>query len=253
MKNKKGKKLVVLGAMAALLTLIGVSGSQTYAKYIETAKVSSTQATVAKWGYTVTGDSSRLFGETYRVNTGDETATVYTSGGTVSAQMVGSAHNIVAPGTSGYYVVSVDGQSEVTAQLAFSFAESDLSEIHLGTYYPLTWAFEADLDQDGTYGETGETKLNSNKLQDLLELVDNGVYEFEAGKDVHYKFKLTWTWAFDQGHNAEDTMLAVLANEADSMQYTVSGITSNYPDPADRVTSVKFALSATISQTLDNA
>ena len=35
MKNKKGKKLVVLGAMAALLTLIGVSGSQTYAKYVE--------------------------------------------------------------------------------------------------------------------------------------------------------------------------------------------------------------------------
>ena len=61
MKNKKQKKLVVLAAMGALLALVGVSGSQTYAKYIEETNVPAQSATVAKWGFVAKANVANLF------------------------------------------------------------------------------------------------------------------------------------------------------------------------------------------------
>ena len=77
MKNKKGKKLVVLGAMAALLTLIGVSGSQTYAKYIEETDVASTTATVAKWGFVASANADNLFVSNHQKSAGISTKYVF--------------------------------------------------------------------------------------------------------------------------------------------------------------------------------
>ena len=189
MKNKKGKKLVVLGAMAALLTLIGVSGSQTYAKYVESTTVPTQSATVAKWGYTVTTTATSLFGSQYQMDKTalppETIATVYSSGSEITAKAIAPAHNIVAPGTSGFMTVNVLGVAEVDALLEFGFEAGQIHEIHLGDYYPLKWTAEVDLTSDGSFDystaadDTGTDPLEKtlNSVLTELELDNNFYYE----------------------------------------------------------------------------
>lgn len=233
MKNKKGKKLVVLGAMAALLTLIGVSGSQTYAKYVESTEVTSQQATVAKWGYVVSADAEQLFGTQHdNVVAANDKSTVNTTGTGLTVKGTSSA-KLVAPGTQGFMTIDVKGLAEVDA--VFKFSHESETDIHLAnTYKPVKWSVSV-VENEGLNSLVDEASvtLENTTLHDVLAKLDSTAFHIDAGQKVNFTITISWAWAFDQGTtdgagnytelasgvtdlntNEADTMLAILANES---------------------------------------
>lgn len=195
MKNKKGKKLVVLGAMAALLTLIGVSGSQTYAKYVENASVDSETATVAKWGYIISAESNDLFGLKH-----DTLSTSRTSVSDSGVSVVGTK-NIVAPGTFGEMTFSILGDAEVLARIQFNMTcadDVDLIYTEAGVdhhYYPLVWTLSKSAD-GVAYTPVVEA---GNRLTKIANYVNNLSCDVSANADAPCLgyYKLSYEWAFE--------------------------------------------------------
>lgn len=193
MKNKKGKKLVVLGAMAALLTLIGVSGSQTYAKYVESTTVGAQSATVAKWGFVYShSDFSNLFGNSYELNSG----TLAEVNDTTSLKtVVTSSSDVVAPGTKGSMNFSIVGKAEVDFVLEISTASA--TDVRLydkddtsKEYYPIKWDLALDVD-----GDTSKS-ITDGTLQDCVTALDL-VKHYPAGSNLNVTATLSWEWAFE--------------------------------------------------------
>ena len=269
MKNKKGKKLVVLGAMAALLTLIGVSGSQTYAKYVESKDIGSQTATVAKWGYVVTVENNELFGDAY----GDVASSLakvdtYADDPTLVVKAKSENSPLVAPGTKGNMTINVQGYAEVDVN--FTFKSSLVSDINLGAvYYPMKWAVEVD-DVLGTLGSQGTTlettygDKSDKKLSTLFEVMDGTTFHFDANTTVNFTITLSWEWAYEDlttynipnkttssndtlSGDVSDTILGILANGSGSdksFQYDYDKLDTDY----DYETSVEFDLKITATQ-----
>lgn len=198
MKNKKGKKLVVLGAMAALLTLIGVSGSQTYAKYVESTEVHSEQATVAKWGLVIHATDSNLFAKEYEKHSSSETAVVKNAGKSI-IKTTGSS-SVLAPGATGSVEFSVSGSAEVAAMIYFT-TQAGNDDIYIGDYHPLVWTLSC-----------GSTEIISGSLSHVM----NGLntyekYYYPNGDIADSTFTLSYVWAFESAHDAEDTLLGKIA------------------------------------------
>ena len=119
MKNKKSKKIMIVGAMAALLTLIGVTGSETYAKYIETQEVTAQQATVAKWGMVVKGNGSKLFADAYKVSADSQAVeTTYTD-----------ANVVIKANTEGRYILAPGATGSITFGVSFTKTSLTRAEV----------------------------------------------------------------------------------------------------------------------------
>lgn len=224
--NRK-KTVVIVALLLALVLLLGIGG-YTLAKYITSGSGDGT-ATVAKWGYTVSVDTSNLFGKNYKANvvTDDTTA--------ANLEVASSSDaNVVAPGTAGSMTIEIKGTAEVASKLNIKVA--DVQEISLTygstTYNPVKWALndgEKDVVKDGTLAAV-EAELN--KVQDV---------EYNAGDTVNKTYTLTWTWAFDGGNDAADTALGLLAAEKTATKVGEEDIT------ASNLT-VKFTITASIEQ-----
>lgn len=264
MKNKKGKKLVVLGAMAALLTLIGVSGSQTYAKYIESTTVGSTSATVAKWGFVQNTNIDNLFGKKYGNVSGNIAKVVTTDDGMV-VNAVHSAGNVVAPGTSGYMTYSLDGISEVDFRVVFNDDDATISDIALydgstEAYLPLEWTLHIVVNSTSSVNETYTGSLS----QVLAKL---GTYSFNAGVSIDLDITLSWEWAFTSNpryttvqklngvaldSDGADTMLGILAGTYANanIQYDYDDVYAQFGGTGKSTLQVGFSgLKVTIEQT----
>ena len=227
MKNKKGKKLVVLGAMAALLTLIGVSGSQTYAKYVESTNVTTQSATVAKWGFVQWVSADNLFGSAYGEatdglakptvtvsKTSHDASPVTTSSSLVgvSAQAFADA-NIVQPGGSGSLTFNVAGKAEVPAK--FEFSASQINDIVLKDtsdkeYHPVEWRYTATNSSTGTPVVFDQCDWSSfEKFAGDLNLAETTV---TPNTEVKIEITVEWRWVFD--HNTYDGAGNVLKSKA---------------------------------------
>ena len=224
MKNKKGKKLVVLGAMAALLTLIGVSGSQTYAKYVESAEVTSQHATVAKWGFVINGNTeATLFGSDYSKTDADGFAEVATSGSGLSASAK-SGDKIVMPGSEGSFSFVVKGEAEVASMLTIDVADTVktilLSEkADSAKYYePIKWSYTLSTkDKTGVINEAA----NDLTLEGLVAAVEKS-FEYSPSNPVELTLSIAWSWKFDQGTTSGDEYTPAMTN--------VNGLNTNEAD-----------------------
>ena len=224
MKNKKGKKLVVLGAMAALLTLIGVSGSQTYAKYVESKEVAGNNATVAKWGFTLDAQVGNLFGKMHET-TATSTSVVTTYGSSVVAHAEG---NIVAPGTKGEMTFSVIGAAEVDAIISVDFTNvQDISLTADGVAYsPLKWSLSEKINDGVSRNDSDyQTVVLPNKsLSDVASYFSADFsYDLEANyKEISREYKLSYEWAYhvDDETDDKDTAFAkMVAQNVTSLTY----------------------------------
>ena len=272
MKNKKGKKLVVLGAMAALLTLIGVSGSQTYAKYVESTEVDAKSATVAKWGFVYNADISKLFGDAYDLD-GDDGSTVgvYTADSSLVVKASASAKNVVAPGTKGQMTFSIIGEAEVDVDLDITMPTSvtdiflDTDGVAGGRYYPLKWTLSLDDTNDGNSNYTALVE-NKNLADCLNELSDK--YHYPAGTPVYLNYKLEWRWDLTNSGKTEvavaasigeteyadfltydeaDTILAILNSErtGNGLQFNYDNVKTSYASSEKTVSFTDFTISLT--------
>lgn len=246
MKNKKGKKLVVLGAMAALLTLIGVSGSQTYAKYVESKEVVGQTATVAKWGFVQNVNVTNLFGTQYVEETDNVSVVNEATGAThISVKKVTSDGDIVAPGTKGSMSITIEGMAEVDFTLAFS--DPEIYDIVLCdgsgvNYSPLVWTLTGKInDVDLANPVDDLTGKTITSLAGCLEQFVDASYHFEAGTELDVEINLSWAWAFEGQNDEYDTILGILAskNTNAKFEHKYSDLLTKYKPGEENYTSLK--------------
>lgn len=250
MKNKKGKKLVVLGAMAALLTLIGVSGSQTYAKYVDSKEMSTQTATVAKWGFVLDLNANNLFSTDHVTASNGTSVTSDDNGVTVNAA---SSTLVIAPGTEGYVTFGITGSAEVKSIVKFTVAGDDVGiSDGVKTYEPLKWTLMKST-APGVGGSYNPSAYDEEVLKDatLAEIIEELTISqtLSAKENIYANYKLSYVWKFanpDQTGlddldtdgvqnltgNQCDTLMGKYANDVDS-------INNNYTVDNDLTLSIK--------------
>ena len=119
MKKNAMLKIAAILMVAVLLTTCAISS--TFAKYSTSGNVALTSARVAKWGITVTADTTNnLFGESY----GTDEDTLYVETST-------EGQKVVAPGTTGSAPsFTVSGTAEVDVEITAT-ADVELSNWYL--------------------------------------------------------------------------------------------------------------------------
>lgn len=257
MENKKtnrNTRLIIVAIVLALVVLFLCIGGSTFARYISSKNLPSNQATVAKWGYVVTADATKLFGKDYA-----DTAIVADTTSDPKLDVKASG-NVVAPGTTGNITFGVVGSAEVLAKLNLTFTvKSDVAlttgeDASATTYNPIKWTLKK-----------GDTALVTDKtLADVSTELAKVSTEIEAGtviSDKDQAYTLSWKW--DMGtttdaNNKLDTILGYAAqgtgtygdyvvNVADTTTVTDNSDSEN-PVVYTAVTKIEFDLSIKIVQ-----
>ncbi len=197
-KKDNRKSILVIGLLLLLVAVIGFGG-YTMSKYVTKKSVKDNKAQVAKWGFTVTAENNKLFGDKYsngKIAATDDKLTV-------KADSAGT--NLVAPGTTGSMTFNVTGTAEVKAQISFSLTvEHDVSLVYTKdgkdeTYAPVKWTLKK--------GENVLVNgLTLNKVKEALEAEDAKTTYQAGAAQINDTYTLEWAWAFD-GDDVLDTYL----------------------------------------------
>ena len=216
-KKDNRKSILVIGLLLLLVAVIGFGG-YTLSKYVTKKSVKDNKAQVAKWGFTVTAENNKLFGDKY--SNGKIAATEDKL--TVKADSAGT--NLVAPGLSGSMTFTVAGKAEVLAKVSVAMnAAGDKTTIEdvvlkykkggtAGTYNPVKW----------TLTKKGETTalVNEGTLANVqTELAKLYNANTAIATELNDEYTLSWAWAFENAANSDtdalDTLLGWKANGTD--------------------------------------
>ena len=238
-KKDNRKSILVIGLLLLLVAVIGFGG-YTLSKYVTKKSVKDNKAQVAKWGFTVTAENNKLFGDKYsngKIAATDDKLTV-------KADSAGT--NLVAPGLSGSMTFTVAGKAEVRAKVAVNVADgyTDVvlnytvgEDTTVKTYNPLKWTLKKDDVvvegcEDLTFAKLVE------KLNGMTETLNPGVETSLKGV-----YTIEWAWAFENAANPDtnalDTLLAMYSNN--------NTITANGDYKVAANTSVKLSFNLSIS------
>lgn len=219
MKNTR-RPLIIL-AMALLLTVVMVMSCVTFAKYIITTNEHTNDATVAKWGWTVSADASNLFGEKYAAG-GGTLSVVANEGTLVVSGRPGT--NVVAPGTTGSMTFSIGGKAEVLSRITVEasgqdvvLTKSETSEV----YYPVKWTL--------TKAGAGSAIVDAGSIDDVvdaLEALSVASVPANTESSSNGTYTLTWAWEWNDANNLNDTRLGQIAQGTDVDGYTADLTTS---------------------------
>lgn len=249
-RNNNRKTAVIVALLLALVTLL-CFGGYTFSKYVTSGSGTGT-AKVAKWGYTASVDTTKLFGETYKhvstnVSTVDGTGTI-----NVQADTVG--RKVVAPGTAGSMTFTVGGQAEVRALLHTSLIPTNdvvlkikkTTDTAYTEYRPVKWTLEKEgTPVAGASNVTLETIAGVIATDALLNK------EIDPNAELtSTTYKLSWAWAFEGTGDVAgltidqaDTILGQM--EKGGTVYTPSGYEI---DTAKSSTELAFDLTIQVSQ-----
>lgn len=257
-KASNVKSVVIVALMLLLVAVLGFGG-YTLSKYL-TSKSENGSASVAKWGFTVETDASKLFGTNYTFDTTNSVVTDADANLTVKASDADRT-NRVAPGTTGSMTVKISGEAEVLAQL--NLKVENVNDIVLkytkdgvaGTdYAPVKWSLKVNKNTvDGT--ELGVTAVTDGTLAEVVaELVKVNGTKVEANKVVDLEYEISWKWDFGTAEVTEsdylDTVLGMVANgttvNADN-PYVVDDVKYVAVDDGTN-TEISFELTAGVTQ-----
>ena len=170
MKKNKMMRLASFLLVATLLTTSMISG--TFAKYVSTA-TGTDSARVAKWDIEVEGNKITANGSAQNV-TFDLFKSVNDFGaGTDDAEVKNG--KIIAPGTSGSFMIDIANKSEVDAKYTINLTESNPSNI------PIQYSV------DGTNWKDSVAELVMTDLTDVK-------IAMETGTDTK---TIQWRWAYE--------------------------------------------------------
>ncbi len=227
--DKRRFTVAIVALLVALVLLLAIGG-YSLAKYV-TSGSSNGEAAVAKWGYTVSTDTSNLFGKNYKANV--------VSTNTDAAQLEVKAaddQNVVAPGTTGSMTFTVNGTAEVASKL--NIAVSDVQDVVLtygdNAYKPVKWTLNDGTTDVVSNGTLEAVAAELNKIQNV---------EVNPGETVGKNYTLTWAWAFEGGNDEADTALGLLASGKTDVK--VGGVAVDAD--ASKLT-VKFTLNVSVQQ-----
>lgn len=238
-KKRNTRSIVIVGLLLLLVAVIGFGG-YTLSKYV-TKKSGAGNATVAKWGFTVTADDSKVFGDKYKFENGNS---VVTSDGNLT---VNATSKVLAPGTTGSMTFSVKGTAEVLAQIEIKLtATSDVTLVYTQTgvdgnktYNPVKWT----LKKNGTPVVNAENAT----LDDIATALNKTEKYQPNATAINEEYELSWAWDFDESgagtNDALDTLLGMYAND------TANTTNDVYTVVADKTkTTVAFTLEISITQ-----
>ena len=222
MKNKK--KLGVAAASLALVAAIGATAGTTLAKYISSAKVESQSATVARWGFTISANTDKMFSDEYgNVDKTNSLAKADGKTGIVVRSTTGD--KLVAPGTTGQMTFTVNGTAQVNAILTldFSFINTEtfetvvLSDKGELNYYPIVWSVGREainVDNEGNASKPtvadfadGVEKAFAEKEGVTVGRDEKGhvlVFIQENASVADVDLTISWKWNFTDGTPTKD-------------------------------------------------
>lgn len=205
--NKKSKTSLIVLLVAILLCIAVVlgMGGFTYAKYISSKTVETQKATVAKWGYVISADTSKLFGKNYLQNNIVTTANPAATDVDVQAAST-NENNVVAPGTSGSMTFSITGSAEVRSAIKIVATTGTTVQLETGTgdskttaYEPIKWTLASKSSENDDYTTVSGWE-NGKTYSDMIdELGKLSVANIDPGDttNIPLYYKLSWKWELE--------------------------------------------------------
>ena len=219
--ENKRKKVFLIATLLLALLLIFAFGTYSLSKYVSKDSGEG-NATIAKWGYKVEVDDTKLFGQEYKKVNEGSWATVDGNGDVVVKAATGNDKNVIAPGTTGSMTISVTGNAEVLAKLTYDFGESSIPSYTITTQTTeepettLTYTYapvELTLQQ---YKDSGFKTPDGNAVTGLDNIKGKlSAQTYATGSEVSLYYKITWKWAFTKEG-------AVKPNEEGKDTYTLT-------------------------------
>ncbi len=250
--NRKTAAVVML--LLALVALL-CFGGYTFSKYVTSSSGKGT-ASVAKWGYTASVDTTKLFGDTYRqVSTSVSTVD---GSGTINVKADTAGRKLVAPGTTGSMTFTVGGKAEVRARLHMSLVPDTDKDVVLKIrrtgdtdyteYRPVKWT----LKKNGTPVDGAENvtlAAIADKLTHDTTVSVSG--DYDAGDVLaETTYEISWVWAFE----GTGDVAGLTIDQADTILGQIAaGVTGYTPDryeidAANSSTELAFDLTIQVSQ-----
>lgn len=251
-RNNNRKTAVIVMLLIALIALL-CFGGYTFSKYVTSGKGSGT-ASVAKWGYTASVDTSKLFGEEYKYDAAKTASTVDGTGANLTVKADSTGGNRVAPGTAGSMTFTVGGKAEVRALLSMGIDATTYKDVVLKIkktadtayteYRPVKWTLKR-----------GETTVAENvTLEEIAHKIHvetiNKTYGPNEGL-TSTSYELSWAWVFqDTTGNVADLSIDQVDTILGQMAAGVTGYTpAGYEiDVAGSSTELKFDFTIQVSQ-----
>lgn len=253
-QQKTGRKnnrrtVVIVALLLALVTLL-CFGGYTFSKYVTSSKGSGT-ASVAKWGYTASVDTTKLFGEEYKLATTKVSTVDGTGALNVQADTAGS--NLVAPGTAGSMTFTVGGKAEVRALISTGLHPTNdvvlrikkTADTAYTEYRPVKW----------TLKKGGTTVVENETLETIHGLIatDASVNKEIAPNEelTSTTYELSWAWVFE---NNGETVADLSIDQLDTiLGQMATGETVNAPagyqiDFENSSTKLAFTFEIKVSQ-----
>ena len=252
MNKTKNKKLFMVVDVVLMVALVAAMGTITYSRYVSSSDLGQQQATAAKWGLSVQANVSNFLGTDYSETNSDGVATM----GEVSTQGVAvnafATDVVVAPGTSGFMTIVVNGSAEVLAKLtiAMTYTEDISATTGGNPYYPVKWTLAKSTDGGSSYTNVdGAVDITLQAMESKLEAQSAYI---TAGQTAQVVLKLSWAWALESGadaaaiaaNNKHDTAIGMFSNGA-TLEAIKTATGNEYTNISKSFT---FSLSATITQ-----
>ena len=254
-ERKNNRKTAVIVALLLALVALLCFGGYTFSKYVTSGKGSGT-ASVAKWGYTASVDTTKLFGEEYKYDAAKTASTVNGTGANLTVKADTAGRNLVAPGTAGSMTFTVGGTAEVRALLSMGIDAHTYKDVVLKIrkngdtdyteYHPVKWT----LKKGGTT-VAGAENVTLAKIADIIhEDAINKTYGPNEGL-TSTTYELSWAWAFqDTTGNVADLSIDQVDTILGQMAAGVTGYTpAGYEiDTANSSTELAFTFTIQVSQ-----
>ena len=252
-ERKNNRKTVAIVMLLLALVALLCLGGYTFSKYVTSGKGSGT-AKVAKWGYTASVDTTKLFGEEYKYDTAKAASTVDGTGANLTVKADTAGRNLVAPGTAGSMTFTVGGKAEVRALLSMGIDATTYKDVVLKIkktgdtayteYRPVKWTLKR-----------GETKVAENvTLEEIAQKIHDETINKTYGPNEELTsttYELSWAWVFE---NNSETVLDLSIDQVDTILGQMrAGVTGYTPagyeiDVAESSTELKFDFTIQVSQ-----
>lgn len=229
-ERKNNKKTTVIIALLLALIAILSFGGYTLSKFV-TSGGSTGKAQVAKWGYTMEIDGSKLFGKNYKFDRVDRVGSKVTQDADGLTVKASGDYNVIAPGTTGSMTFTIGGQAEVKALIAMGI--NPIKDVTLKmqkagggeiVYNPVKWTLKKN-----THVISGMENTTLHKVAGAFhDMIHNSASSVKKPGDKleTTTYELVWEWAYEGDpefpnitNDELDTILGRCANDKSYASY----------------------------------
>ena len=250
-ERKNNRKTAVIVALLLALVALLCFGGYTFSKYVTSGKGSGT-AKVAKWGYTASVDTTKLFGEEYKLATDTPKVSTVDSAGTINVQADIAGRKVVAPGTSGSMTFTVGGKAEVRALISTGLHQTNdvvlkikkTADTAYTEYRPVKWTLKKD-------GTTVAENVTFETMQGVITTEASVNKEIAPNEELtSTTYELSWAWAFEGTGDVAGLTIDQADTILGQMEAGVTGYTpAGYEiDAANSSTELAFTFEIKVSQ-----